>query len=210
MRLAPSPHRACAHWPLRWRDLRRERRVGEGAPIRVRDGTLRLLGREESGRRSNPFDPASSSHHGRQRNLRISPFRRKLKTSCTRVTKTSSREDLRFFTKKNARLEGSDRASAAEQQRCTPRGHGQEIETFPRAQVGRWRKPIGNTWQQSSSLTPPNRKMCRGSCPRGSKLVSTGWTGPKDNERLEPMRCERPSGTYHQACLGDGFGQRQR
>ena len=58
------------------------------------------LGGEESGRRRSPFDPASSSHHGRQRNLRISPFERKLKTSCTRVTKTSSREDLRFFTKK--------------------------------------------------------------------------------------------------------------
>ena len=29
----------------------------------------------------------------------------------------------------------------------------------------------------------------------------------KDNERLEPKRCERLSGTSHQACLGDGFGQ---
>ena len=49
------------------------------------------LGGEESDRRRSSFGPASSSHHGRQRNLRMSPFERKLKTSCTCVTKTSPR-----------------------------------------------------------------------------------------------------------------------
>ena len=57
---------------------------------RVRDGTVRFLGREESGGRRSSFDLAPSSHHRRPRNLRISYHsERKFKTPWTSVTKTS-------------------------------------------------------------------------------------------------------------------------
>ena len=158
----------------------------------MRDGTLRLLGREESDRRRSSFDPASLSHYGRQRKLRVSPFERKLKTSCTCVTKTSARSTRNS----SRRRSPPSRISASWPNRCarrrkwqglcrreaalhTPSSRARDRDS-PRAQVGRLRKPGGNTWQQSSSLTPPNRKMSRDCCPRSAGWVSTGWTGRGD------------------------------
>ena len=52
-----------------------------------------------------------------------------------------------------------------------------EDQDLPRAQVGRLRKPSGNTRPQSSSLTLSNWKMCRSSCPWGAEWGSIGKTG---------------------------------
>ena len=91
-----------------------------------------------------------------------------------------------------------------------------EIETSL-AQVGRLQMPSGNSWREWSFLTLSKRKMCRDSFPRvqsgyrwAGHVVATFRLEPQDNESLEPIRCERLSGTSHQACLGDGFGRRLR
>ena len=36
------------------------------------------------------------------------------------------------------------------------------------------------------------------------RVVPTFPPGPQENETMDTMRCERLSGTFHQACLGDG------
>ena len=157
----------------------------------MRDGTLRLLGREESDRPKSSSGPASLSHYGRQRKLRVSPFERKLKTSCTRVTKTSARSTRNS----SRRRSPPSRISASWPNRCarrkwqglcrrqaalhTPSSRARDRDS-PRAQVGRLRKPGGNTWQQSSSLTLSNGKILRDCFPRGAGWVSTGWTGRGD------------------------------
>ena len=150
------------------------------------------LGGRRSDRRRSSFGPASSSHHGRQRKLRVSPFERKLKTSCTCVTTTSARS-----TRNSSRRRSPvSRISASWPNKCarrrkwqglcrreaalhTPSSRARDRDS-PRAQVGRLRKPGGNTWQQSSSLTLSNGKIFRDSCPRGAGWVSTGWTGRGD------------------------------
>ena len=118
MRLAPSPHRACAHWPLHWRDLRRERRGGEGAPERVRDGTLRRPWAE----RSLTDEEAVSVLRHRvtmddSETCECLRSERKLKTSCTRVTKTS----LRSTRNSSRRRSPLSRISASWPNRCAKR-----------------------------------------------------------------------------------------
>ena len=131
------------------------------------------LGGEESDRRRSSFDPASSSHHGRQRNLRISPFRIKLKTSCTRVTKTSSGRSRNSSWRKSPsrRISASSPKKMRDWKEATKPLPPSSSAAHPEATGKRSRLSSRASWplakanrkcpEQSSSLTPPKEDVQR-------------------------------------------------